>query len=184
MKVKDTEQSENTKSRRNLVKGIFAVGGTVTLANTTSSEWVKPVVKGVVLPGHAATSPTAPTGGGANSITNLSSKANGPSGPLDLSFDFSNFPQFTSMSYVVEGPNSSTQFAAGSILRSGGTVNGSSFSASTETIFWVPGNFKVRVRASGPATASRNSFSLIRTAHAQSVESSETYTYTDADTDS
>ena len=66
----ETEKGvKNTSARRNTLKGLAVGGGVITL-----STWSKPVVRGVVVPVHAAMSTfDAREGGFTRSVTNSGS---------------------------------------------------------------------------------------------------------------
>lgn len=50
-------QDKKATARRNLLKALVAGGGAFAMGKTVPQSWVKPMVKSVVLPAHAQTSP-------------------------------------------------------------------------------------------------------------------------------
>ena len=63
--VKDKKSSE---SRRKLLKSIAAGSGAIVAGKNLPESWSRPVVDSVMLPAHAQTSPTGPSGGSSGDI--------------------------------------------------------------------------------------------------------------------
>lgn len=77
-----SRQQKDNDARRRLLKSIVAGGGVFAVGRTLPASWREPVVKAVILPAHAQTSPfTGPTGNfGAAVAAGLSgSSESGPS---------------------------------------------------------------------------------------------------------